>query len=304
MSSAGGVPTSRWSGLRTMAAMSWQLTADPARSARNSAVQWTTGTPRTRASASSRAVLGTTPAALGRLGQLGEGAEVADDPPLDLLGEHGGVARGGQIAQVDGHSRIRPNGSGWCPAAWSSDRAGPEPTGPVIGRWTCAARRCRSPRGPRPRSRQPTGSRACRWGSARWTRPRGAGGAPCSRRCASRQWTWMSSSVGCLSARGWMMAATRCPHRSSGAPDHDGVEHLGMRAHGRLDLLGEDLLATRVDGDRSPAEQGDGAVGLDGGEVTGHHVPDPVDVDEDLGRLDRVVVVARPGCRRSGRSCR
>ncbi len=44
-----------------MAAMSWQLTVDPARSARNSAVQWTTGTPSARAARSTRAVFGTTP---------------------------------------------------------------------------------------------------------------------------------------------------------------------------------------------------------------------------------------------------
>jgi hypothetical protein len=44
-----------------MAAINWQLTVDPARSARNSAVQWTTGTPTDRAARSSLAVLGTTP---------------------------------------------------------------------------------------------------------------------------------------------------------------------------------------------------------------------------------------------------
>ena len=33
-----------------------------------------------------------------------------------------------------------------------------------------------------------------------------------------RQWTWISSSVGTRSPRGWTMAATRWPHRSSGAP--------------------------------------------------------------------------------------
>ena len=44
-SSVAGVPARRWSGLRRTAATSWQFTVEPARSARNSAVQWTTGTP-------------------------------------------------------------------------------------------------------------------------------------------------------------------------------------------------------------------------------------------------------------------
>ena len=48
--------------MRTIAAMSWQLTVEPARSARNSAVQWMTGTPSERAARRTRAVFGTTPA--------------------------------------------------------------------------------------------------------------------------------------------------------------------------------------------------------------------------------------------------
>ena len=53
---------------------------------------------------------------------------------------------------------------------------------------------------------------------------------------------------------------------------HDHVEHLRVRLERGLDLLGEDLLAARVDADRAPAQQGDGAVGLDRREVTGDRV--------------------------------
>src|SRR5674476_987936 len=59
--SAEGVPLSIWSGLRRAAATSWQFTAVPARSGRNSAVQWMTFTPSDRAVEISRAVAGMTP---------------------------------------------------------------------------------------------------------------------------------------------------------------------------------------------------------------------------------------------------
>ena len=62
-SSVEGVPASKWPGLRRAAATSRQLTAVPARSARNSAVQWTIRAPADLAPSRSRAVAGTTPAA-------------------------------------------------------------------------------------------------------------------------------------------------------------------------------------------------------------------------------------------------
>ena len=77
-----------------------------------------------------------------------------------------------------------------------------------------------------------------------------------------------------------------------GRADHDGVEHVRMGAHRGLDLFGEDLLAARVDADRTASEEGDAAVRLDGGEVTGHHVAAAVHGDEHIGRLLGVVVVA------------
>src|ERR1035437_6717616 len=59
--SAEGVPLNMWSGLRRAAATSWQFTAVPARSGRNSAVQWMTFTPSDRAVETNRAVAGMTP---------------------------------------------------------------------------------------------------------------------------------------------------------------------------------------------------------------------------------------------------
>jgi hypothetical protein len=46
-----------------------------------------------------------------------------------------------------------------------------------------------------------------------------------------------------------------------GDADDDGVEDGGMGLERRLDLLGEDLLAARVDALRPAAQQRDGAVG-------------------------------------------
>jgi hypothetical protein len=63
-----------------------------------------------------------------------------------------------------------------------------------------------------------------------------------------------------------------------GGAHHDGVHHVGVVADDGLDLLGEDLLAPRVDADGAPAEQGHRTVGLDGGEVTGHDEALAVDV--------------------------
>ena len=73
--------------------------------------------------------------------------------------------------------------------------------------------------------------------------------------------------------------------------DHQRVEHVGVSLQGRLDLLGEDLLAPGVDAHRSAAEQGDGPVGFDGRHVAEERPALAVDVDERLGRLGRVLVV-------------
>src|SRR5262245_1626093 len=54
-----------------------------------------------------------------------------------------------------------------------------------------------------------------------------------------------------------------------GDADDGAVEDVRVRLHRRLDLLGEDLLAARVDRDRATAEQGDAAVGLDHRVVAG-----------------------------------
>src|ERR1039458_9046973 len=81
------------------------------------------------------------------------------------------------------------------------------------------------------------------------------------------------------------------PARVRHADDGDVVD-AGMRLDGRLDLFGEDLLTARVDRHRTAAEQADAAVRLEQGQVTRHDVADALDVDEDLGRLGGVLVVA------------
>ena len=95
---------------------------------------------------------------------------------------------------------------------------------------------------------------------------------PCTRR-------WRrGSGPGGRPGRGWRRRATRrwprpvWPHRSSGTPTTVASQTAGMRLDGGLDLLGVDLLAARVDRHRAPAEQGDGAVVLEQGEVAGHRV--------------------------------
>ena len=73
---------------------------------------------------------------------------------------------------------------------------------------------------------------------------------------------------------------------------HDGVAHRVVRLERLLDLLGEDLLAARVDADRPPAEQVDGAVGVHLREVARDGVAHPVDLLERAVRLLLVLVVA------------
>ncbi len=275
ISSVAGVPSRRWSGLRTMAAMSWQLTVDPAavRPELGGAVD--DGHTERPGGVEETGRVRHHPHPGGRVGQLGERTQVADDPPLDLHGEDGGPVRGRHPGEVDGH------GAPPTPPARAS--ANPMRSG---------RRRRRAPRAPRRRWRRPSGSRACRSGSARCAPPRAAGGAPCSRRCASRQCAWISSSVGTRSPRGWMMAATRWPHRSSGAPttmasSTSGCDRTADSTSSGKIFSPPELIETEPRPSRVMRP-----VLLDGGEVAGHRVAGPVDGDEDLRGLDRVVVVA------------
>ena len=57
-------------------------------------------------------------------------------------------------------------------------------------------------------------------------------------------------------------------------------------------LLGENLLAAGVDHLRAAAQEAQGAVGVDGGEVAGHRPAPALERREGLGRLLRVLVVA------------
>ncbi len=66
-----------------------------------------------------------------------------------------------------------------------------------------------------------------------------------------------------------------------------------MVADGGLDLLGEDLLATGVDGHRVPAQQFDAAVGIPAGAVPRDRVSDAVDQREGPRALVGVVEVAQ-----------
>ena len=74
-------------------------------------------------------------------------------------------------------------------------------------------------------------------------------------------------------------------------PDDDGVSHGLMRLQRLLHLLGEDLLAPRVDADRPPPEQVDGAVRTDLGVVARDGVAHAVDHLERPFRLLVVLVV-------------
>src|SRR6202034_3364952 len=70
-----------------------------------------------------------------------------------------------------------------------------------------------------------------------------------------------------------------------GSAGHHHVGHGRVGDDGLLDLLGEDLLAPGVDGDRVPAEELDLAVGQVAGPVAGDRVADAVDEGEGAGRL-------------------
>ena len=228
-----------------------------------------------RAAASSRAVLGTTPTWSAASASWGNAERSPTTPRWISMVSTARPTGAGEVAQVDGHRDARS------PSRQSGH-----------GPWRCGGPRCRSPRAPRPRWRRPTGSRACRSASARSCPPRGAAGAPCSRRWPRGSGPGCPRGWGARSARGWMMAATRWPHRSSGAPTTMASKTSGWERTADSTSSGKIFSPPELMRDRAPAEQGDRAVGLDGGEVAGHDVAHAVDGDEDLGRLDRVVVVA------------
>src|SRR5205807_8886590 len=77
-----------------------------------------------------------------------------------------------------------------------------------------------------------------------------------------------------------------------GDADDHGVVHVGVRLHCGLDLLGEDLLAARVDAGRAASQDDDRPVRVDPGKVTEDGVPDAVDDRERRRRPELVLVVA------------
>ena len=239
MSSVAGVPARRWSGLRRTAATSWQLTVVPARSARNSAVQWTTGTPQRPGRGQQPGGVGHHAGPLGRLGQLGEGAEVADHAPLDLHGQHGAVGRCGQLAQIDRHRVVPfdPSAAAQCPEAVRSPplsvSSGTSAT--MVGRPPVVRLAARRPH---------DGLHHVEL----------AGHLVAGDGLAAVDLDVLEGRV----PVGPGLDDGRHPLAPAlvGGPHHDGVEDLGMGAHGRLDLLGEDLLAARVDGHRSRGRAG------------------------------------------------
>ena len=103
----------------------------------------------------------------------------------------------------------------------------------------------------------------------------------------------MESAVVSAPSASCTTATTSWPQRSLGRPGHDHVGHGGMARDGPLDLLGEDLLAARVDRDRVTAEQQDLAVGQVPGPVAGDGVADPVDDGKGARRLLGVAQVAQ-----------
>ncbi len=201
--------------------------------------------------------------------QVPEGMRLDEGAPLGLAGA--GVDRG------DEHRR-----------SLASDR--PRPTAARRG-----SRRAQLPGRPAPPSTRPGAacSRPCRWAPARsWPTGRTRRGALYE---ARRSFTWAISSL----SRRQLGAVGRLHHRHDllavgrvGDADDDGVAHGLVRLERLLDLLGEDLLAARVDADRAAAEQVDGAVGVDLGEVAGDGVAHAVDHLERPLRLLLVLVVA------------
>ena len=111
---------------------------------------------------------------------------------------------------------------------------------------------------------------------------------------ASRPLTWLrSASASTVGAVGRLDDADdRLAEAVVGHADDDGVAHGRVRLQHLLDLLGEHLLAARVDAHRPAAEEVDRAVGVDRGEVAGDAPAASVDDAERGRRLGVVLVVA------------
>ena len=200
-------------------------------------------------------------------------------------------------------SGTRPTTSSVCGemTSMTSEPAGATHSPPMKSlSWTCMVFSCvervvvvrfrlRSRRG---RPCRPTGSRACRWGSAPPRRRGGARGAPCTRQRSHGSGPSRSSSVGVRPVAGLDHGGDPLAPAVVGHADDDGVEDGGVGLERGLDLLGEDLLAAGVDALRAAAEQGDRAVGLEDGHVAGQRVAVAVGADDErLGRLLSVLVV-------------
>ena len=137
----------------------------------------------------------------------------------------------------------------------------------------------------------PSGSRPCRPGERTISSTTTSSRGTLYPAICSRQYAWMSSSVGRRSPARLHDGDDPLAPPLVGDADHDGVEHAGMGLERRLDLLGEDLLAAGVDAHRTAAEQDDRAVRLDRGHVAGQHPAHAVDREERRRRLLLVVVV-------------
>src|SRR5579884_173035 len=227
-SSTAGVPSRRCSERRSMAVMSGALAGDPSRSARNPAVQWTTVTPAGRTAASRRPTAWSIPeddAAPASSGKL----ERSPTTPRWISMVSTAVCRGcSRSVSSTGMART-PCCAG--PPRSGSDRdGGDDGVGPaVVG---LAAR------GPLHLVHQVQLAGHLVPGDVLAAvvlhRLEGRGVVPGAR----------------LHDGGDPLAPALV-----GSAHDDGVHHVGMRAHDRLDLFGEDLLATGVDADRAPPEQ-------------------------------------------------
>ena len=217
---------------------------------------------------------------------VGPAVDVLVDPvqlELELLGrereraEHAHAAgvgdRGDHVAAV---ARRRRSGTR---SRTSRSARGSSCAGPFLGAGCCSA------------IALARGSRACRSGAAASRRRGGARAAPCSRR------SWCGSARPARRASGPRPGGAARRRRPAGPsarrprPTTSASNTFGWRLQRRLDLLGVDLLAARVDALRAAAEQRHRAVELEAGEVAGHRVALAVDLDEGRGRLLRVLVV-------------
>jgi hypothetical protein len=76
-----------------------------------------------------------------------------------------------------------------------------------------------------------------------------------------------------------------------GRADHDGIFDVRMTFEKRLDLFWIDLLAARVDRDRPAAQEHDGSVRVDRGDIAGERPAHSVDDDERRLALGFILVV-------------